>query len=104
SKTSVLDHTPMDMIIMAKMEHHRWLAERVLQDWSLGMKSPTVETRKRTSFVDLDGISKDDVDYNIKQIAKVFEFLNEMQADNKEKPTESVKEDTKLFSIHRRKH
>ncbi|MFM8398190.1 MAG: hypothetical protein ACKOAH_10200, partial [Pirellula sp.] len=48
------------MIIMAKMEHHRWLAERVLQDWSLGLKSEEkvesrkLETRKRPSFVDWD--------------------------------------------------
>ena len=100
----------MKMIIMAKMEHHRWLAERVLQDWSLGLKSEEkvesrkLETRKRPSFVDWDKTLNKDKTYNVKQIKKAFEFLYEMLKEPQEKPTESVKEDTKLFSIHRRKH
>jgi voltage-gated potassium channel Kch len=100
----------MKMIIMAKMEHHRWLAERVLQDWSLGLKSEEkvesrkLETRKRPSFVDWDKTLNKDKTYNVKQIKKAFEFLYEMLKEPQEKPTESVKEDTKLFSIHRREH
>ncbi len=105
SVTSPQDETTNKMIIMAKMEHHRWLAERVLQDWSLGRKSPdNVETRKRTSFVPWNMISDRDVEYNVNQIAKAFEFLNEMLEDPKAKPAESVKENNKLFTIHKRTH
>lgn len=105
SVTSPQDETTNKMIMMAKMEHHRWLAERVLQDWSLGKKSPdNVETRKRTSFVPWNMISDRDVEYNVNQIAKAFEFLNEMLKGPHVKPTQSVKENDKLFSINRRTH
>ena len=45
-----------------------------------------------------------DKKYNIEQIEKSFEFLYEMLKDSNEKPTESVKENVKLFTIHKRTH
>lgn len=110
SDPSSKNEMTMKMIIMAKMEHHRWLAERVLQDWSLGLKSDEqvesrkLETRKRPSFVDWGKTAKKDKKYNIEQIEKSFEFLDEMLKDSNEKPTESVKENVKLFTIHKRTH
>jgi hypothetical protein len=93
---------------MAKMEHHRWLAERLLQDWALGPKwhendaDKLIETRRRPSFVDWEKTSEKDRLYNIEQVEKSFEFLREMLKAPKKDVESNAVEHAQLFSINKR--
>jgi voltage-gated potassium channel Kch len=96
------------LILMAKMEHHRWLAERLLQDWALGPKwhendaDKLIETRRRPSFVDWEKTSEKDRLYNIEQVEKSFEFLREMLKAPKKDVESNAVEHAQLFSINKR--
>ncbi len=45
-----------------RMEHHRYLAERLLQDWAVGQRSPKgeLENRRRPGMVDWDNLQPAD--------------------------------------------
>jgi hypothetical protein len=65
------------LLIAAKMEHHRYLAERLLQDWALGPKPNKTEqeTRQRPCFFDWDQLNQEGKDKNLEQVESSIRYL-----------------------------
>lgn len=61
---------------IAKMEHHRWVAERLLMDWSFGEKAVkgAPENKHRTSMVDWDNLLDTEWVKDRDQIARILEL------------------------------
>lgn len=65
--------------VVAKMEHHRWMAERLLMDWGLGHKSPkgSPENKRRLAFVDWDNLHPEEGVKDRDQIARILELCRD---------------------------
>jgi hypothetical protein len=68
---------------IARIEQNRYVAERLLQDWSLGNKSKP-ENRKRSGIVDWDHLRDKDSERVCSQINAVIEFVNKKTAQDKQ--------------------
>ncbi len=62
--------------VIAKMEHHRWLAERLLMDWKYGDKAAKgmPENKRRLAFVDWDNLAPSEGVKDRDQIARILEL------------------------------
>ena len=62
--------------MVAKMEHHRWVAERLLMDWGFGEKAPkgSPENKRRLAFVDWGNLSDSEGVKDRDQIARILEL------------------------------
>ena len=69
--------------LIARIEQNRYIAERLLQDWSLGNKT-TPENRKRSGIVDWDHLRDKDSERVCSQINAVIEFVNKKTAQDKQ--------------------
>ncbi|MFN5187905.1 MAG: potassium channel family protein [Planctomycetota bacterium] len=69
--------------LIARIEQNRYVAERLLQDWSLGNET-TPENRKRSGIVDWDHLRDKDSERVCSQINAVIEFVNKKTAQDKQ--------------------
>lgn len=62
--------------MVAKMEHHRWVAERLLMDWGFGEKAPkdSPENKRRLAFVDWGNLLDSEGVKDRDQIARILEL------------------------------
>jgi hypothetical protein len=60
-----------------RMEHNRYLAERLLQDWSVGQRSlkGELENRRRPGMVDWDNLQPADRQKDQKQIQRILDSM-----------------------------
>ncbi len=72
------------ILIAAKMEHHRYMAERLLQDWALGPKPTKIEpeTRQRPCFFHWDLLNQDDQDKTREQVEASITYLPRLLASS----------------------
>lgn len=65
--------------MVAKMEHHRWIAERLLMDWGFGDKAPNgcPENKRRIAFVDWSNLPEDEGVKDRDQIARILELCQD---------------------------
>lgn len=65
--------------MVAKMEHHRWLAERLLMDWGFGDRAPegSPENKKRLAFVNWANLLNSEGVKDRDQIARILELSRE---------------------------
>jgi hypothetical protein len=75
--------------MVAKMEHHRWVAERLLMDWGFGERAPkgSPENKRRLAFVDWRNLSDSEGVKDRDQIARILELcrveLNRPQSERR---------------------
>jgi hypothetical protein len=64
---------------VARMEHHRWIAERLLLDWSFGDRNGkgTPENNCRTSLVDWENLLPTEAVKDQDQIGRILGFFKE---------------------------
>ena len=67
--------------LLARIEQNRYLAERLLQDWSLGNKK-TPENCKRSGMVDWDNLMKKDLETVYTLIQSIIEFIYSKAREN----------------------
>jgi voltage-gated potassium channel Kch len=62
--------------MVAKMEHHRWIAERLLMDWRFGLRSAKgkPENKMRLAFVDWANLPEHEGVKDRDQIARILEL------------------------------
>lgn len=67
--------TPEQRELLARMEHNRWLAERLINGWVYGPNDPRI--KQRIAMVDWDRLNTGDAVKDFSQIDVVFKFCGE---------------------------
>jgi hypothetical protein len=73
--------------VVAMMEHHRWIAERLLMDWKFGDRPPkgSPENKRRIAFVDWDHLPESEAVKDRDQIARILELCRDEARRPREK-------------------
>lgn len=69
-----VDITPDQREHVARMEHNRWLAERLLNGWTFGERDNA--RKRRLSIVDWDNLKSDEPAKDFDQIDRIIEFCS----------------------------
>ena len=69
-----VDITPDQREHVARMEHNRWLAERLLNGWTFGERDNA--RKRRLSIVDWDNLSLDELAKDRDQIDRIIDFCS----------------------------